>query len=157
MHDQRLAGARLSEAMEVDRGRLRLKWTHIARRIDITVQHLLRIRTGAVPLTAFVASGIDRALEWPDGTASRVYSGEQDRTTLDVGAEPMPLPRLDEITDDELLEYFDHLVETKGLFEARKMLGLLLKHRPRPVPSGDPGEHDDRRRGEPGDALGGTA
>lgn len=56
----------LEQAMNVQRTRLGLRWTQVARSAGMTVQNLLRIRKGQIALTDLAARGIERALQWPE-------------------------------------------------------------------------------------------
>lgn len=67
---------RLAEEMAQRRKKLRLRWTQVARRADMSVQTLLRIRTGETAVTDFAAEGIEQALEWPTGHIAGILGTE---------------------------------------------------------------------------------
>jgi hypothetical protein len=58
--------------LDVRARQLRLRWTQIASVAGMSVQNLLRIRKGEIALTDWAASGIDKALQWPDGFTKRI-------------------------------------------------------------------------------------
>lgn len=65
---------RLAEEMDGRRKKLRLRWNQVAQRAGISVQTLLRIRSGETAVTDFAAEGIEQALDWPTGYIGNVLS-----------------------------------------------------------------------------------
>lgn len=58
---------RHAEKLNRERRKLRLKWTDIARRADMSPQNLLRIRNGEITVSEDAAEGLDEAYEWTPG------------------------------------------------------------------------------------------
>ncbi|ATY11600.1 hypothetical protein CU254_14880 [Amycolatopsis sp. AA4] len=68
-----------------------LKWTHVARELNITPQHLLRIRQGKVPITEDVAARFDVFLERPRGdTWNRLQRVSRSNADDSEAGEPNP-------------------------------------------------------------------
>lgn len=65
----------LNRRMNPRRLELHLRWNQVATRAGMDVANLRRIRNGEIALTEFAGAGLDRALEWPDGTAWATYHG----------------------------------------------------------------------------------
>ncbi len=80
---------RLAEEMDSRRKKLRLRWTQVARRASLSVQTLLRIRTGETAVTDFAAEGIEQALNWPPGTIKDILAtGRVSEPELTEPADP---------------------------------------------------------------------
>lgn len=107
----------LNEAMEQRRKApgVRKRWNAVAVDAGMTVQHLLRIRSGSVPLTEFAAAGIDSALGWPDGEAWRIYQ--------DAGGRPGDEPPF-ELADDT-----ERRIWALGTIPADERVALIEQHR----------------------------
>ena len=68
----------LDQWMNARRLALRMKWTEVAQKADMTPQNLLRIRQGTIGITWDAADGIERALRWERGSVeSAVLEGHE--------------------------------------------------------------------------------
>ncbi len=70
------ARRRLARAMDDRRVELRLKWTQVAQRADMSIAHLSRIRNNEAPLTDLAQANLEAALEWPRGAIGRILAVE---------------------------------------------------------------------------------
>lgn len=67
---------RLADELDLERQDRVVKWTFVARELNMSPQHLLRIRQGKVPITRDVAAAIDKFLGRDRGYAwSIIASG----------------------------------------------------------------------------------
>lgn len=82
---------RLAKEMDSRRKKLRLRWTQVARRASLSVQTLLRIRTGETAVTDFAAEGIEQALEWPLGYVEGILASGAPPPTLEPESESKPV------------------------------------------------------------------
>ena len=66
---------RLTNEMAARREQLRLNWTKVAQLAGMTPQNLLRIRNGEIAVTDDAANGIERALQWSEGSVQQILEG----------------------------------------------------------------------------------
>lgn len=128
---------RLAEEMEQRRKKLRLRWTQVARRADMSVQTLLRIRSGETAVSDFAAEGIEQALEWPTGHVAEVLGAQREQVP-----EPQPepvdpaVPILDELHRLDTKRYGLELADR--LLEARIRVLNDVRERPKSRTSDQP-------------------
>lgn len=67
---------RLSEAMDRRRLELRLKWTQVADRADLSQAGLGAIRRGERSPSALTKARIEHALEWAPGSVDAILAGD---------------------------------------------------------------------------------
>lgn len=67
--------AALAAAMETRRADLRIKWQDVARRADISIATLGRVRRGEGDLTTDTKYGLEDALRWTRGSIDAVLAG----------------------------------------------------------------------------------
>jgi transcriptional regulator with XRE-family HTH domain len=67
---------RLSEAMDKRRLELRLKWTQVADRADLSQAGLGAIRRGERSPSALTKARIEHALEWAPGSVDAILAGD---------------------------------------------------------------------------------
>lgn len=79
------ARARLARLMDERRLSLRLNWSHVADRADVTTETLRQVRNGRYTLRPLTKTGIEQALRWERGSVDAILDGGQ----------PEPLPEAD--------------------------------------------------------------
>lgn len=67
--------AALAAAMETRRAELRIKWQDVARRADISIATLGRVRRDEGDLTTDTKYGLEEALRWTRGSIDAVLAG----------------------------------------------------------------------------------
>jgi transcriptional regulator with XRE-family HTH domain len=67
--------AALAAAMETRRADLRIKWQDVARRADISIATLGRVRRGEGDLTTDTKYGLEDALKWTRGSVDATLAG----------------------------------------------------------------------------------
>ena len=106
----------LSQLMDEQRRRLRLKWTQVALVADMSTQNLREIRQGTIGITVDAADRIEDALKWSRGSIQRfLQNGTPPRTTESGVTDTPGFPE-----DSDLI------------FEGLR--GLFRKHRVRMTP-----------------------
>lgn len=65
----------LDQLMNDSRQRLHVRWAEVARRANMTVQNLGRIRRGTISISWEAAQGIEAALQWERGSVEAVLNG----------------------------------------------------------------------------------
>lgn len=65
----------LNQQMNARRQLLQMRWAEVARRADMTVQNLGRIRRGTISISWEAAQGIEDALQWERGSVEAVLNG----------------------------------------------------------------------------------
>ncbi|MBX6385248.1 MAG: helix-turn-helix transcriptional regulator [Microbispora sp.] len=96
---------RLDQAMEERRLELRMSWTALARKADISPQALRSIRRGEYRPSRITARALDDALEWGRGSVERILDdgepvprAERSKETRDTKSdEEDPWERLDRV------------------------------------------------------------
>lgn len=118
----------LTEAMESRAAELRLRWTDVATRAEISPSQLLRIRQGNAPITPFTAAGLEKALELEPGSIEAKLAGGE---LTPLGVAPRREPGNEEV--DELLERLEALDAERAetLDRLKRELAALRKTRQR--------------------------
>lgn len=82
--------AQLDRLMDERRKELRIKWVEVARRADMSPQHLIRIRKGRVAISWEAADGINDALRWTRGSVEAFVTDGIEPTSVDEEPSPQP-------------------------------------------------------------------
>jgi transcriptional regulator with XRE-family HTH domain len=114
---------------------LLIKWTEVARRLNTSVQHLLRIRQGISPITEDMAAAIDTFLGRPRGETWRRVGGVQQSPTQPLDAELEPphewsveaREKLRTMSTPEIIDYINRVYRENGEAEARRAIRAVAR------------------------------
>jgi hypothetical protein len=116
----------LERWMNDRRRELRIKWTEVARRSEMSVQNVLRIRKGQISISEDAADGIETALEWEPGSVERAVREGIKPTPASPPAPAVEPPAVRVEEADRLVEAIRGVLDLRGKKMTPRMVKVFL-------------------------------